>query len=657
MRLSKAPDLGRGAAFGWTCAGVTLIAAAALALSHGDIVTTLGDTDDAMRLVLVRQLAHGGGWYDQLVMRLQPPLGVYMHWSRLLDGALAGLIQLLGLALPAPAAEGAVRFFWPLALIAPAVISGLIIVRRLGGTAAVLVGAALMLANMELYGQFRPGRIDHHNVQIVMTLIAAACAIAGGRSVRAGVGAGLATGLGLAIGVEALPFFALIGASYGVAILRDVRQASASRAYAGSLLGATVILFAVQTPPWRWSLSVCDALGLNLVAAIVVGALGLAVVCSWTTQRSAPIRAAWLGLVAVVTLAVYLGLDPACWRGPVAAVDPRLRPIWFDGVQELLPWPRLLHEHPRDGLRSIATGLIALAAAAWLAIRSRRRGEGLGPEALVIALVVAGVAESALVYRAEDYSLWFGVPVLAVALTDLARRAWDGAMLPTVALALAASPVCVAVAAGLALPHGAAWSTGAGIIADHCLDNAAYGPLARLPPGLVLSEIDLGSFILADTPHSVLSAPYHRMSWGILSAHKALAATPPSAEPIVRGLGAAYVVVCPAHDAALAPASLGARLAQGATPPWLSEISTPGAALRVFRVAGRKVLIQRPHSRQAAQAAGVVHAVADQIAGRRLPGDEIGLDRPRGRPGLAGEHRGQHLRRARLQHQPLGLGH
>ena len=63
---------------------------AALIWAHSDIGKTLGDTDDALRLVLVREVLHGRGWYDQLVTRLAPPTGVWMHWSRLLDGRRAG---------------------------------------------------------------------------------------------------------------------------------------------------------------------------------------------------------------------------------------------------------------------------------------------------------------------------------------------------------------------------------------------------------------------------------------------------------------------------------------------------------------------------------------------------------------------------------------
>src|ERR1700733_12700096 len=133
MQLSDTPDLTsnrRLIALGFA---LTVIVWLVLALSEGDITRTLGDTDDAMRLVLVRDLLHGRGWWDQLVTRLQPPQGVYMHWSRLLDGALAACVWIAGRFVSPASAEYAVRFAWPLAWILPAVIGGLSIARSLGG--------------------------------------------------------------------------------------------------------------------------------------------------------------------------------------------------------------------------------------------------------------------------------------------------------------------------------------------------------------------------------------------------------------------------------------------------------------------------------------------------------------------------------------------
>ena len=55
----------------------------------------LGDTDDNMRMMQVRALLAGQDWFDLRQYRLNPPIGANIHWSRLVDLPLAGLILLL----------------------------------------------------------------------------------------------------------------------------------------------------------------------------------------------------------------------------------------------------------------------------------------------------------------------------------------------------------------------------------------------------------------------------------------------------------------------------------------------------------------------------------------------------------------------------------
>ncbi|MFX7747817.1 hypothetical protein ABTK03_20785, partial [Acinetobacter baumannii] len=55
----------------------------------------LGDTDDNMRLMQVRALLHGQGWYDLRQYRLNPPQGFDIHWTRIVDLPIAALILLL----------------------------------------------------------------------------------------------------------------------------------------------------------------------------------------------------------------------------------------------------------------------------------------------------------------------------------------------------------------------------------------------------------------------------------------------------------------------------------------------------------------------------------------------------------------------------------
>src|SRR3990167_2986593 len=49
------------------------------------------DGDDVMRLVQVRDLLNGQGWFDLVQPRLGPEGGTLMHWSRLVDLPIAAI--------------------------------------------------------------------------------------------------------------------------------------------------------------------------------------------------------------------------------------------------------------------------------------------------------------------------------------------------------------------------------------------------------------------------------------------------------------------------------------------------------------------------------------------------------------------------------------
>ena len=67
------------------------------------------DSDDAMRLVQVRDFLNGQGWFDLTVKRLAAPEPMIMHWSRIIDVPLAALIRAFALFLTMDSAERAAR--------------------------------------------------------------------------------------------------------------------------------------------------------------------------------------------------------------------------------------------------------------------------------------------------------------------------------------------------------------------------------------------------------------------------------------------------------------------------------------------------------------------------------------------------------------------
>ena len=182
-----------------------------------------------------------------------------------------------------------------------------------------------------------------------------------------------------------------------------------------------------------------------------------------------------------------------------------------------------------------------------------------------------------------DYVWWFGAPTLAAALGVVSQRWLDDRMVPTVAMSVFLSPLMI----------GALAATGANAVwpvansaepTRHCSDVVSFRQLASLPPGVVLSEIDLGPHIIANTSDSAIAAPYHRIAAAILASHQALASPPGPAESKVKALGADYIVDCPYGYLGVPEGSLGRDLREGKTPTWLERLSAPSAPLQIYRV-------------------------------------------------------------------------
>jgi hypothetical protein len=570
----------------WLALGVTLVVAAMLwaTLSYS-LSTNLGDTDDALRLVIVRDLISGrAGWFDQHMMRLQPPLGMDLHWSRLIDGGLAGLQSLLRLALPPGRAELAMRALWPLIWIFPAVAATVSIARRLGGNAAALLCTVMLALDVLLYPQWAPGRIDHHNVQISLALVALAAAMSGGW--RGALLAGLVTGLGLAVGIEGLIFFAVVGAGVALRFLAaPAEQARSARAYAIGLLVSALPLYLAETPPAHWTASVCDTIGANLAAGLAAAGIGLLACVTLTARRGLRVRFGALAAVAAGAGAVYLRMDPACLHGPLAEADPRIGPMWLSRVNEMRPLTHGLAD-PGNAVSWALAILIVLGAAAWIWLGRKRSGRS-AAWLLAGAWFALGAAAGLAASRMAYYPGWLATALIAAAAADFGRRYARGRPLPMVLLAMALTPVWpTAIMAKTAPRTASSNNTARGA---RCAAPEAYARLAAQPAGLVLGEIDLGPYVLATTSDAVLAAPYHRMGWGIVSAHEVLADPPGPDEAATRRLGVSYVINCTAHadaftHASLRVSSLQRRLDRGQVPAWLEPLSPPAAALQVYAV-------------------------------------------------------------------------
>src|SRR3954468_3442781 len=198
-----------------------LIVAQLLAQHWGETARTLLDTDDAMRLVQMRDWLAGQSWDDFRQPRLEPPLGYHSHWSRLIDAGLAATLWPLTLLFEPALAERLMRTVWPMLWLLPAMAGAAAIAWRLAGREAALIALLLAVLGFQALSQFRPGRIDHHNVQIALSILVVAATAWSDRIRRRAPAAGVVTALALAVGLECLPYLAICGAAIALRYLFD----------------------------------------------------------------------------------------------------------------------------------------------------------------------------------------------------------------------------------------------------------------------------------------------------------------------------------------------------------------------------------------------------------------------------------------------------
>ena len=541
--------------------------------------TTLGDTDDAMRLAQVRAFLAGQGWFDLHEARVEPPGGYDSHWSRLIDAGLAGIYLLFRMVAEPALAERLMRAVWPMLWLLPTLAGAAAIAWRLGGREAALVCLLLAVAGLPAAQQFKPGRIDHHNVQIALAVLVVAATVWSDRRPWAAAAAGAATGLAFAIGLEGLPILLVCGA--GLALhyaLRGNDGAPALRTYGVALAASIAGAFLVSVGPERWSRPVCDAVAINSALAVAFGGLALAAAATLARRAGAPMRFAAVALAGALTLVIFIAIEPRCLRGPFATVEPAVRAVWLDHVHEALSWPAALRAMPQTAVAIAAFPFLAAVAALTVARRAGRERD------FAAALAVAAFAVALLTMlgaiKGYPYATWLGMPLVAAALPPLLSACKLHAPAARAAAALFVAPTVVALGAITAAGAAGFAETTASGDDGRCFESRSYAALAKLRPGLVAAAIDHGPFLLASTPHSVLAAPYHRLSRGIVAAHAAFAEPPDAAREVLRRADVDYLMTCGARPPVglrddERAASLWGRLAAGEVPDWLERVTSP----------------------------------------------------------------------------------
>ena len=584
----------------WTPSVAVLIGCALVLALTADKAAAVWSTgifinpDDAMRAVEVRDFLAGQGWFDLMQHRLAPGHGVEMHWSRLADLPIAGLIIPFRTALGPDTAERVARLLEPILLLLGFMACQARIGRILLGERGPLAACLLAAGGAETVGVFIPGHIHHHGLQMLLLAAMALAILEGLGDSRRRVGsfavAGAIASLTLAINLQNLPFVVVAIAVPCITWILEGRAfQSALRAFAGSLVIGSAMAFLVQVPLERWTLGTCDAFGAPHLLAIGLGAAGLlalaAISSRLATWASRVVGIVGLGTVVVAALHTTY---PACLGDPYSGIDPLLRSRWLADVGEAMPLAELMRRDLAGTLPiaiTLAVGLacivVALAEATGLA---RVRW------AVVAGFALVGMAgtlwEIRVAASAEPFS--------ALGAAWLLCRVFD----PARPRRFLAAPLCVVC--GL-MTTQAGWVTAMKFGLGPASRNAAgprtdamacnmpsnYAGLGRLEEGTVLSTIDPGSQILAYTHHAVLAAPYHRNTYGNLASLRFFDAAPDEALAIARSTDARYVVLCltspeVVDDAHRRPDGVAGLVLNGNPPDWLGPTGADVGPVRVY---------------------------------------------------------------------------
>ncbi len=545
----------------------------------------LASTDNVMRLVEVRRLLDGAPWFNPHEVRLDPPGGYDTHWSRLIDAAIAGLVIAFRQVASPDLAERLARCVWPLLVSGPAVAGVTAIAARLAGAGAARVAFFIALMTVALYGTFRPGEIDHHNVQVALSLMLLACAVwCEERSHLAAI-AGVVGGLLLSIGLEAAYVVVAVAIVLALLMVRDVAWSPTARRFAFALAAATFAGYLAVTPTAFRFVPECDALAVNSMVAIVLGAAGMGLVALLGVRSTPLARFVGLGIPAALAVAAFVAMEPRCLRGPFGLVDPSLVNTWLDHVAEMQSVPELFRA---EG--ALAAGYVAFAAVAALCVIWVVRS---GLRTPVAWSIVASFAISFAIAigqnRALMYVNWLGVPFVAVTADLLAMRARRAALV-RLGVALIASPAVLTLAA---VQLASLWTIRSDNAAPHkhseaCFKPESYRALAALPQGLVFASLDFGPSILANTRHNVVAAPYHRIDRAVLFDIDIMTGPVTGNEQHIIDRGVDYVVTC--SELAAKPGSLEAALIAGTVGPWLEPVPVPeGDVMRIWRVVPTKI--------------------------------------------------------------------
>lgn len=545
------------------------------------------DVDDRLRALQIQLLAsRQTGWFDLSIPAVRLPEVYVSPWSRLVDLPYVAIGWMLAPLMGGAQALRLAFSVWPLVMLAVfSMLAAVFVLRPLAamGWTSLRTGLVLCLVTLIMgpaLCDFSPGRIDHHNWQ----LIAMVCLMVGLQRFDrvGGLLVGLSSASSLLVGLECLP---LIVCAYGGLVICWFLKMPGGEAVMGSAGGsaavASALLGVIFVGPDGLMTAACDSFSAPFALAAFGFGSVLMALGWWGRALSTSRRLVLLIVAAVPVLASVLLLYPECLGGPYAMIGPDVRAAWLDripqehgllfqvwnGSTNLLPilavlslisvWtiPVLWEQRPQEPGQAVAFA-VALAAlvATLVQVRYARFSVALLPlfVPLAIGWILSGRAKFARPMVSASSALLVVVLVLA-------------------AVGIAKQPARIELT---------------DTMANSC-EHADFSAVENLAPGRVLAPHGLGLPLLEAGRGrlQVAAIPFHRAAPGLATVFVAFL----SEDIAVRQKAVEsfdYVAVCALPSGqTLLGGGMYAALINGHGWPGLEEWSSGSLSpLRIFRI-------------------------------------------------------------------------
>lgn len=522
------------------------------------------DTDDAMRLLQIREWLSGKNWYDLLQTRINGSEGLHSHWSRILDAPIGGFIFVAKLFFEPLTAELVASFAWSGTMFMSVLSICAVCGRKLSRSQGFFLATLMSVLNMPGMTQFVPGRIDHHSLQIVLVMIGYSTFVFVEKIKWGGIILGFVSAMSLGIGTEALPLFVVMGLLVCFEWVFSKQNGDKIGAY-GISLALSIVFFHLALKGFNFNVH-CDALSINYTTSIAF--IGLSLFLLNFTHYKTSFKISALMVLGIAAAALFGSFDLACLKGPYAHIDPRIVPIWLDHVKEAQPFYKAFEAQFSYifylATFSIVTFFVALITLMKLQNHNRNFY-------ITFILFLVPFAVGFLQMRWFTFSSWLAVPLLVICIELLKNQYTKFENLPLILFGFTNPVLCTLLAVSFLMPPSVSHPK----VDSSCTKKSNFVGLNQYPTGRIFAHEDFGPFILTTTKHSVVGAPYHRLGDAIYDTHTFFSLPPNEAFALAQKWQIDYVLQCKS-EAPLKPAqptSLHSALQNNHIPNWLEKIT------------------------------------------------------------------------------------